>query len=551
MAATIRPTRVLTTNAGTPVSGATVTVYYRGATVNGGHNVTTGTAPVTVHYTGAFLAGDTFQVGTDASRTGSIIGVTNATTLSVQGSSSFSLVNGERLVVTNRQPTTYTDEKASASAAITTDSSGEATFYCVESLFDYAVSGTGLTTELVTDAAGGWTSDFYNVKDFLTVQAALDVVPAYSVLYFPPGTYTAPSAAGWEIDKPLTLQGSGSGAAQGSLGGSILAPYSSGGSTANSTVLTVTSGDVTIRDLMVADPNGNTTAGTGVGIKLYAEAATISNIKVERCWVYYMGSHGVQVTRAGGYTVDLAVIEDVISNTNKGAGLHGVGFAYPQIRGGYFAGNTSYGIYLESSGNVRLFGVSTQNNQSGSSTAEHSQVRIKTCEGLAIVGCAIEGFGAYTCKTGIILDTVKGGIISGCFILNEDNASGASSLGILLENDCYGNHIFGNAFSWVDTYVTVQGAANNNWGNTVGMNTPIGVGASTRGLYSVATDNYNKWDFPLDNGSALWGGIQVPPVSSAAAVLITPQLGMLIWDVAATRLKVWNGAAWQVVGAQT
>jgi hypothetical protein len=510
--------------------------------------VTTSPTAVTVFSSALLAVNDTVQLNTSAT-TLTVTEITSTTAIKlITSSGTVDLITGDRLVPTNSKPTLYSDEGASSTLAnpVTVTTSGEALFYIKDNRFDYIVTGTGITDRLVIDELGGYLDAVLNVKDFQTLADAISACPPYGIIDLPAGTYTATSTAGWTISKPLTLRGQGSGTAQAALGGTILAPYSSGGNTSNSNVLTITSGDVTISNLMIADPNGNSTIGTGNGITINP-AAGISNILIEKVWVYYMGNHGIYIAPASG-SVDVSVLRDVICNNNKGSGLYAVSFAYPQIVGGFYAGNGQYAIYMEACGHARLWGVSTQNNQSRSTDATyHAQVRLKTCYASSLIGCAIEDFGGYTCERALCLENCVGGTVQGCYFINANDTAGTGTTGVFLVSDCYGWTIGSNTFDYTTTAVAVNGGANNNWGNKVELQVIRVSGASTGGSISMPTDNYNQWNFPKANGSNLWGGIQIPNVSARGDITITPQKGMLCFDIATGKAYCYDGAAWQAL----
>jgi hypothetical protein len=104
------------------VVGGLVKVYREGATVNGDQ---VGTAPITVtiRHPGKISAGDTVFIENDSATLYSVTAVT-LTTMTISGFAGvLSVLNGQRIVPSNSQPTIYSDDQGGASVAqpLTTD----------------------------------------------------------------------------------------------------------------------------------------------------------------------------------------------------------------------------------------------------------------------------------------------------------------------------------------------------------------------------------------------------------------------------------------------
>lgn len=243
--------------------GAAVEVFRQGATCRTGTTVTPAGVAVTVFNRGRLAVNDTVQLGVDDTAYGLVTAVTDSTvTVQSQTGGNWDIDVGERLLPTNDQPTIYSDEigvTSIANSTKTVDAAGEALFYCPETLFDYVVSGSGLTSQLVTDSPGGWVrggSTWINAKDYPTIQAAVDAVPSTGgTVYIPAGTYTAstvPAFAGVTLSTAGTvLQGEG-------WGNTILSTTST---TAH--LVSIDASACRVVDLSLQGPNS---AGTGYGI---------------------------------------------------------------------------------------------------------------------------------------------------------------------------------------------------------------------------------------------------------------------------------------------
>ena len=93
------------------------------------------------------------------------------------------LAVGDRLVVTTNRPAVYkesTGVDAYPTSQVTTDGSNGVLnpTYLKEPFFDAQITGTGVSARMVTDQPAGIVHAIYDVRDFSSVQAALDVMAA-------------------------------------------------------------------------------------------------------------------------------------------------------------------------------------------------------------------------------------------------------------------------------------------------------------------------------------------------------------------------------------
>jgi len=137
---------------GLPISGASVTLYKEGSTVNGAQAITTGQA-VTVRHRGKIVATDNAFLNTTTGTLYAVDSVT-ATTITLSGfAGTLSLANGDRIIAATNTPSFYTDDQGGAAVSptaniLTTSSVGLAAAYVNTGAYDYIVSGSGLNTEL-------------------------------------------------------------------------------------------------------------------------------------------------------------------------------------------------------------------------------------------------------------------------------------------------------------------------------------------------------------------------------------------------------------------
>lgn len=186
---------------GNAISGASVTVYREGATINGNQS---GTSPltVTVRHRGKIAAADTVFIGTTTGTTYSVDSVTTTTVVISGFVGTLNVTAGDRIVPSNSQPTLYGDDSGGATTTnpLTTSATGYAQCYLEYGAYDVIVSGGGSTTTLFqhnvmpTEAPA---RSFYAESYGLTVagvQMALDEAEAGGG-----GTVFVPSTANIQI----------------------------------------------------------------------------------------------------------------------------------------------------------------------------------------------------------------------------------------------------------------------------------------------------------------------------------------------------------------
>jgi len=174
---------------GIPASGASVTLYREGATVNNAQSGSSGAA-VTVYHSGKLKTGDTVQVvtlpGTVQAQTYSV-GAVTATTVVLSGAA-WNVAASDRLIATNSQPTLYADDQGGTSTPnpLSTSATGLASCFIEYGAYDYQVSGGGLSTTFFvgmvssTEAPGQvrYVDDFAANSSTGGIQEAVDDLPS-------------------------------------------------------------------------------------------------------------------------------------------------------------------------------------------------------------------------------------------------------------------------------------------------------------------------------------------------------------------------------------
>ena len=110
---------------GHPVSGASVTLYREGATVNGAQS---GVSPltVTVRHPGKIKNGDTVFLNTTTITTYAVSTIPTSTTVVLSGFvGTLDLADGDRIIPANSQPTLYSDDQGGGATTDPLTTSGD------------------------------------------------------------------------------------------------------------------------------------------------------------------------------------------------------------------------------------------------------------------------------------------------------------------------------------------------------------------------------------------------------------------------------------------
>lgn len=561
-----------------PGNVATVDVYRRGASVNTGGTCagSGGTLALTVFDIGSLVLNDTVQVGTSSSSTLTVTVISSGTSITVRNDNASSIVLSQydRLVITSSRPSLYRDvtgaDVLSASGQTTTTAQGYVAFYTSERFFDYITSGSGLTTSLFIDEESGQARTrrkHYNVMDFKDTAAALAAVPAGRAIYFPAdgGPYTPPSAAGWDITKPVELfsDGLNSGEDKG------FQPYNQH---KDSTIFNIKSAavrDIYFHDLVMSSGVGFPAAsGTGDHIR-FTDVAQ-SRIIIERCWLLYAGRSGIYFD-GSDYIVGISLRDvhvygcgghGIFLDTCTFISMSGVGCSQNKGMGAVLrdcgSGVSITGCNFESNGE-RLTDTSTATLPEMFGIAYNAQLYLANTNGV-IYGCNIEDAASKAptySKNSITLNNCRGTVVGGCEFDNP--ASVAGTIGIQLINGTYGCTILSNRISLIAASVNVNAAATE-VGNVIYPQAVTASDATGPGLV-VQPANTRNFVYATNAPSGVSDnkgiGLLLPNLNSGAGQPTTDidssvrREGLLCYNSADNKLYLYDGTNFVVVGTQS
>ena len=254
-----------------PAAG-TAAIYFRGARISADGGPAGAGAVVSVNNPGTLgkpfapVVGDTIQLGTSASLTGTVVDIT-ATTVTVNWNQSTSWTAGNRLMIQSRRPVAYTDPQGNVSlgSSLTTDSTtGSARFYTRPRDIDVIATVSGVSTIFDDVGGAGETSDFDPLDFGLMADDSTDDYGALArALYFayrmgrgkvtlPPGIIRIGTALSLNLNTETVLEGSGRGVTElKAIGGAIN--------------LIVVSG---VNDITIQDMTCSRTVASGAGTQL-------------------------------------------------------------------------------------------------------------------------------------------------------------------------------------------------------------------------------------------------------------------------------------------
>jgi hypothetical protein len=557
-----------TDNAQVPAD-ATVDFYKQGATVTTGVTVPDGGTGVTITVRSSvrIVAGDTLRKGLNASPTVTVVSVTPTTVVvNSDSNGAMVLVAGDRLMVTTARPAVYKESTgidSYPSSQVVTDATTGVLLpaYLKEPFFDAAVSGTGVAGRLLSDQPGGVVHAIYDVRDYSSVQAALDVMAARGpggVLLLPAGTlneFTTPAFTGIVVRSPgVTIKSEGQATLK--LQG---AGYN------NTDLIRLEAGSFSLEDVALLGPN---TVGTGVGIRdigktpgsMPADRAIVGH-SFRRVAILSTASWGIELLpsvnqqnpNGGIWDIELTNVSiyDAKSGGSFKAGLTGEScvqitcincdFNGPGFDT-YGTGMSRGAVYLENATNIAFYNCFFQpqnfstavsifrgNNihiqdahfESGLSLGDQEKWWITTAGGVTrlIIDCCHVSSGAHTQVGPRLLKTDPNGqlqdaVMRDCSIghleaslSTDDIVLGNSNDGILLMN----NRVFN-------------------------LNSGVARELAYTDLPAVG----------LVLGQAPFWQQRIPGVSSSS-VVTRPTDGTMIWDSTAHKLMVYENGVWRTV----
>jgi len=281
---------------------------------------------------------------------------------------------------------------------------------------DEHLDGKGLSPTALSATYASKTASVINVKDApynakgdgatndtTAINAALAALVAGGTLYFPPGRYM--TDGGHAITKPSVKIIGSSGRAQ--TYNSQCQLYLRNG--ANADMLTLTTNQVTIRDLALYG-NYNNQTGTSRGVVL-PNTVGANYFLLDNVWVDSFNGDGYSIDSMGTLS---GIISNCESRVNRGYGMNFLGGATDtQVIGGYIDQNVQSGIRC-SAGDISLMGIHLWGNGTGA-TGDLDGITFQSSAGCRVLNCYIEtqnnGAGIRF-KSG----ANKGHIVQGCDI---------------------------------------------------------------------------------------------------------------------------------------
>ena len=572
-----------------PVEAGSVTVYYQGITVRAPVTVSNASdVSVWVFNVAKFKVGDLVSVGI-APPSMIVTEITDATHVRLQatGGSSVPLSTNNRLLITNRMPTIYSEQTGTTATTnpVVTNAVGYVSFYVKEPMFDWKVSGTGITSIHYQNGESGYpTQDVYNVNEFPTVQDAFDFLPSGSRIYFPSrdGPYRPPTRGGWIIHKSFEIFGDGN---HSSLEGSYFLTFDGHKDACIMTfkrdqALDHHSGRNTyIHDIMFGGSYfGTDHDGVGDLIRLDNTDMNPVNImggfRMERVFLGYPGRSSVR-TLGNNYIVNFGM-KDVNTFGAKGdiaMKLSVITFA--DLNNVSFNDCWSTNLFVTCGNGSRLKINAEGAPKAGAITDPENQAALVLweCMDTVVEGGNMEQFNAYNVGAhGILMIGCRGCVVQ----CNEIDANAAvppftnwydtapGSAGIYIRSGTgevqhanpKGNFIGPNMGYGAEFAVKIKDEGANTCRNNIIMpQATIFTNNIARWAVSVPENSANfVYVVNQDgvNGPTDMVGIKLPPVPAAVGIAgITDstvrQKGLVIYDDTDDKLKFWDGAVWRVV----
>lgn len=563
-----------------------IDVHKRGATVSSGATIISsgGTAAVSVYDVGSLAVSSTLKVGTDATSNLTVTGIASATSITVRndGASDVALVQYSRLVVTSARPTLYHDTTGAAvldaSGHTTTDARGYVEFYTNELMFDY-IATTGSTSALYIDAESGQSAmqrGWYNVNEFISVQAAIDAVPSGATIFFPAGTYTPPSTAGWILTKPVTIMGDGEFYVY-TLPtiGTIFRPFNAD---VNSCVFTMQSDNTHIKNCGIGNQGLPASTGTGDGIRIGNAARDQFGCSIENVNIINMGRHGINMVNAaafdtaigsevapGQFACNLLRLHQVSVNGCRGVGIRLAAGASINLQNVWSVGNRLEGFRIKNCPTCTMINCATQDCGDDLPAANwRAQFSISTCHAFSMTGTNIEHFyDGPNNFNALTIENCNGGSINGLDILNPDSLGlgAAVAIGITMHSGTKGVTIMGWRVQNVQYSITILGGTKTT-GNFIQAPMVLASNATCPALFNIPAEHRSTASSSGGNmawfhaaasaggqdGQTYIGGMIWPMVASG--ITVPAQRGMMIFEASAagaSALQYYDGAAWRVI----
>jgi hypothetical protein len=381
-----------------------------------------------------------------------------------------------------------------------------------------------------TTAVGRAPLSWFNVRDFGSIQGAIDRAPPGAVIYVPRGIYTEDIV----IDKKLTLMGDQIGEnpfIASDQAGTVLQPTSK-----DRHAITVRhpAALVQIKDLRIQGP-----ARLGEGDGIHAETDTlnqrISSLSIENVFVTGVGRHGVYFKR-----VDFPYLKNVHSVENGNSGFWFEECAQVLCIHCYSLFNDLHGVRIDAVSGFQWLGIGIEGNQKRGLDPEiHSQL-FATSSGAIIIGRT--DFETFNQPNGMTTAITLRGCTGVNILGNTFQNAVTAGRGILIDDNNDGVFIGSNAFVDVDTAIHVSGKtpgeesivssnitiANQGYRHQVTtklilppMAERAGKGIVVMGEQGILPPSFSQVDRPAPSGAAADGNagmlIYVPDAPTGAA----------------------------------
>jgi hypothetical protein len=426
---------------------------------------------------------------------------------------------------------------------------------------------------------GGIVVGWINAGNYATLQLAIDATPSGGTLFVPPGVYEAPDTSGWNLDKAITIIGSGRGSISDGTVATIFRPYNDAtNGTKNSTVFVIDGSfsGTTLSNFIISAASQPAATGIGDGIRIGSASASQNNIIMNNLSVYYMGRHGINAAGDGAFnapagseasqsldSVDQLQMTNVNCFLNRGCGMRIHGATDVVAANCWCSQNRLEGFRFAYSSQVHLGGCSTQDNGDDlASTTSRGQAVFSFAHKSSVISMNCEQFELNTNKNALVIETCFGFFVSGCDFGNPTEVAGTT--GINVKSNSRGVSIVGNTVYQVAASVTVA-ATDNCTGNFIQAPSDRANPSATcpatftvpAQLNTVGSHSGGNIAFvPLTDqtggqaGVSSIGAIQLPLVDGTAAFTSAVKAGLVMFDgsaaaIAAKRsIKYYDGTAW-------
>ena len=308
-----------------PAAGASVNIYKRGLAMDETITLTPDETNhvISVINTGLIVAGDIFQLGTDSTLRLQVVSVDSVTALTVDNISSdhasLPLARTNRMICTTNKPVLYSDIGGVTELTpqtITLGATGELTFFTQTPAVDFIVTDGGIDT-IYYDITAGYSDEAFatvNARDYLTIQGAIDALPAAGGrVVIPAGYYdenTVPAMSALTVGENVVLQGGG-------INATYLMYTPDVGA-----AITINGSQARLVDLTVAGPG---TGSVADGIVIGNIGGVISSIKLDEVGVDAPPRYGILLIGTETGDANTACIEVTLRNCQIGGGVSPTG----------------------------------------------------------------------------------------------------------------------------------------------------------------------------------------------------------------------------------